>query len=80
MYSACGMPVYFVTDDWYDRVYVPHYREVVRYGPPRGEWHDRGYREHERREWHEDRGHGRGHDEGHGEGHGRGHGHGHDRD
>jgi hypothetical protein len=85
MYSACGAPVYFVTDDWYQRVYVPHYRE---YRGPRGDWrgHERReWREHDRREWHGDhgRGHGegRGHDEGrgHGEGHGRGEGHGHDR-
>jgi hypothetical protein len=88
MYSACGAPVYFVTDDWYQRVYVPHYREVYRYGPPRGEWreHERreAWREHERREeWrdHERREeHDRGRHEGwdRGEGHGRGHGH--DRD
>ncbi len=56
-YNACGMPVYFVTDDWYERVYVPRYREVHRYGPPPREW--RGDRD----EWRGDRGHdnGRGH-------------------
>ncbi len=26
-YNACGEPVFFVRDDWYNRVYVPHYRE-----------------------------------------------------
>lgn len=26
-YDACGRPVYFVKDDWYNDVYVPHYRE-----------------------------------------------------
>jgi len=26
MYNACGRPVYFVNQSWYDRVYVPHYR------------------------------------------------------
>lgn len=26
-YNACGRPVYFVQDDWYNNVYVPHYRD-----------------------------------------------------
>jgi len=26
-YDACGQPVYFVRDDWYNNVYVPRYRE-----------------------------------------------------
>lgn len=26
-YNACGRPVYFVQDRWYNEVYVPHYRE-----------------------------------------------------
>jgi hypothetical protein len=25
-YHACGRPVYFVKDDWYNREYVPRYR------------------------------------------------------
>lgn len=25
-YQACARPVYFVKDDWYNGVYVPHYR------------------------------------------------------
>jgi hypothetical protein len=25
-YNACGQPVYFVQRDWYENVYVPHYR------------------------------------------------------
>ena len=25
-YSACSRPVYFVKEDWYDNVYVPHYQ------------------------------------------------------
>jgi hypothetical protein len=25
-YSACGRPVYFVRDDWYNNEYVPRYR------------------------------------------------------
>lgn len=27
-YNACGAPVYFVANRWYDDVYVPHYRAV----------------------------------------------------
>lgn len=34
-YRACGRQVYFVRQDWYDRVYVPHYRDHY-YG---GGWH-----------------------------------------
>jgi hypothetical protein len=26
-YSACGRPVYFVRDDWYNNVYAPRYRD-----------------------------------------------------
>jgi hypothetical protein len=29
-YDACGQPVYFVRDDWYQREYVPRYREERR--------------------------------------------------
>jgi hypothetical protein len=25
-YNACGQPVYFVRDKWYNDIYVPHYR------------------------------------------------------
>jgi len=32
-YNACGRPVYFVRDDWYQNTYVPYYRE-------RGDRHD----------------------------------------
>ncbi|GAA5162656.1 hypothetical protein [Viridibacterium curvum] len=38
-YNACGRPVYFVRDDWYEDTYVPHYRE--RHGPS-GADNDRG--------------------------------------
>lgn len=57
-YNACGRPVYFVQERWYNNVYVPRYREMHRDrhwddrrgpGPGRG-WdgdrghdHDRGY-------------------------------------
>jgi hypothetical protein len=51
-YRACGVPVYFVRDDWYGRHVHPH-------GPRRGDggrWDDRGGRR-----W-DDRGHDRGPD------------------
>lgn len=31
-YDACGRPVYFVQDSWYNEVYVPRYQE--RHGKP----------------------------------------------
>ncbi len=27
-YNACGRPVYFVRDDWYNNEYVPRYRHA----------------------------------------------------
>jgi hypothetical protein len=48
-YNACGQPVYFVRDDWYQREYVPRYREREdnehweRHGDHRGEGHDHGH-------------------------------------
>ena len=62
-YNACGRQVYFVRDNWYNNVYVPHYRER------HGDEH-RGDRDHD--EWRGDD------DHGHGGGHGKKHGHGHD--
>lgn len=52
-YNACGRPVYFVRDDWYNNEYVPRYRER---GDDHGEGHGHG------------RGHGhdKDHDKGHG--------------
>src|SRR5438132_5406121 len=49
-YQACGQPVYFVQDRWYNDVYVPHYREH------HGQWdhHERGH------DGDHDRDHGRG--------------------
>jgi hypothetical protein len=66
-YNACGRPVYFVQEDWYNRVYVPHYREhhdhwEDHHGDDRG--HDHG-RDGDR--GHDDR---RDHDHGHGDDHG----------
>jgi hypothetical protein len=39
-YNACGQPVYFVHDDWYNREYVPRYRE--RHRDDRGRHHGDG--------------------------------------
>ncbi len=39
-YDACGRPVYFVKDDWYQNVYVPHYRQS--HGHPSEEGHGNG--------------------------------------
>lgn len=74
-YRACGEQVYFVRDDWYQREYVPRYRE--RHGGDRYyEGRDRGYEGRERGHdgYDRDRGGDRDHDRGHG--HGKGHGHG----
>lgn len=57
-YNACGQPVYFVQDRWYNDVYVPRYRER------------HNYRD-DRRDDHRDDRHGR--DDNYGKGHGKGH-------
>ncbi|MYM24874.1 hypothetical protein GTP46_19780 [Duganella sp. FT135W] len=50
-YHACGQRVYFVQDGWYNREYVPRYRE--RHGGP--ERHDyREVRREERRDFRDD--------------------------
>lgn len=56
-YNACGRPVYFVEENWYNDVYVPSYRERG------GDWN-------ERRD--NGRGRGRDKEHGHGHGKGRG--------
>lgn len=38
-YNACGQPVYFVQDAWYDNVYVPKYREAKGQGKKQGKGH-----------------------------------------
>jgi len=41
-YNACGQPVYFVQDTWYQQVYVPRYQETR--GPqPKGEHPGKGH-------------------------------------
>ena len=44
-YNACGQPVYFVQDRWYNDVYVPRYREShdQDHGEDRGEGHGHGH-------------------------------------
>jgi hypothetical protein len=49
-YNACGRPVYFVRDEWYNNEYVPHYRHAHDNDHGHGHGHDK----------HDD------HDEGHG--------------
>lgn len=44
-YNACGRPVYFVKDDWYNNEYAPRYREE----------HDPGRREEHREDRRDDR-------------------------
>src|SRR5512137_2767889 len=55
-YGACGQPVYFVREDWYQEQYVPRY-EHQRYDA-RGESHD-----HDSEHGH-GKGKGRGHEDG----------------
>ncbi len=66
-YNACGRPVYFVKDKWYNKVYVPHYRahqeEYARrgHGPKDGGKHG-DKRGHDQKEKHDNgQGHGKGH-------------------
>ena len=40
-YDACGRPVYFVQDRWYNDVYVPRYQERYRHDYDRHD-HDHG--------------------------------------
>ena len=82
-YNACGYPVYFVQDRWYNDVYAPRYRSgpEYRHEPdfrPRERHEDRRDRRDERWDRRDERG-GGWQDRGDGErsgGHGRGHGRG----
>ena len=56
-YRACGRPVYFVRDDWYNNEYVPRYKH-----------HDDDDRDHGN-----GKGHGNGHHKDHDHGRGHGH-------
>lgn len=70
-YDACGRPVYFVDNAWYNNVYVPHYRERHEHRDHRGDDHDH---DHDRGR-DDDHGPGRGRGRGNGKGHGNGHDH-----
>jgi hypothetical protein len=52
-YQACGRPVYFVQQSWYNDVYVPRYQERHRKGSDEHHDNDQG------------EGHGKDHGEGH---------------
>jgi hypothetical protein len=39
-YGACGQPVYFVQNGWYNDVYVPRYRELHGGHPGKSKGHD----------------------------------------
>jgi len=56
-YNACGEPVYFVRDTWYNDVYVPEYRK--KHGHGHGHEHGQG---NDQGEDHDGHGHGRGKD------------------
>lgn len=58
-YNACGVPVYFVQDQWYDQ-------RVRHHDDHRDDRHD------DRRDDRHDNGHGKGHDKDHGKGKGKG--------
>ena len=52
-YNACGHPVYFVKEKWYNDVYVPH--QQVSYAKENGGKHEKGHKNSKH-------GHGKGHE------------------
>lgn len=44
-YNACGRPVYFVQDSWYNDVYVPHHQKNAGHGKNKDgkKGHDKGH-------------------------------------
>lgn len=52
-YNACGRPVYFVSDSWYSRQYVPYYHSHHG-GGPRGDDHGDDHHDHDRGHDHHD--------------------------
>lgn len=68
-YDACGQRVYFVNDNWYNTVYVDHYRA-------RGGQGGRGNHDNHDSQGRDDRDEGHGNGNGKGRGHGNGHGNG----
>jgi hypothetical protein len=69
-YDACGYPVYFVQDNWYEHDYVPYYREY--HGDRRGERYDEYHGDHREQGRDNGRDHGRG-NQGNHNGHGQNH-------
>jgi hypothetical protein len=67
-YDACGRPVYFVQDKWYNETYVPQYQERKgrRGGPDRGPGDGRGYDRDRGRDREDDKDRGKGRGKGHG--------------
>ncbi len=62
-YNACGRPVYFVQDTWYQNVYAPRYRAYREHGDD-GRRYDRGYwSKHGGRHMQDNQGNGRGRDD-----------------
>lgn len=60
-YNACGQPVYFVRNQWYDNVYVPEYR--ARHGHEgSGHDHHHGGGDNDQGKHGKGNGHGKGHD------------------
>ncbi|WP_233492844.1 hypothetical protein [Chromobacterium sp. ATCC 53434] len=56
-YHACNRRVFFVKDDWYNRVYVPHYRQYHHDNGRHEGWRDDHHDHHD--EHHDDRWHDR---------------------
>ena len=82
-YNACGRPVYFVQDSWYQNTYAPRYRQTHGGYEGGGRRDDRrDYRQDDRGGYDrdDDRGHGKHKDDDHGHGNGKGHGKGHGKD
>jgi hypothetical protein len=72
-YNACGRPVYFVNDSWYNNTYAPRYREYHAHGDDgkrysRGDYGDKGHGDDRGRG--DDRNQGGNRDQGHGNDHG----------
>ncbi len=58
-YDACGEPVFFVEDHWYNDVYVPRHLDNRR--SPQETHRDKNRKHHEKKRHGEGRGHGRDH-------------------
>jgi hypothetical protein len=52
-YNACGRPVYFVRDDWYNNEYVPRYQQGDDGGHGHGKGHDK-HNDHDEGHGHQD--------------------------